>query len=188
MAERTPSTLSIWARRAKLTSGAVVAAGIGFLIGLYIVAPMFARASELYVPEAMSEMETGTIRISTADGTAVILPVRIAATYDARSQGLREVGTEVLETTFLLYDRGQATTYTTTYNMEEVQAPLSLAIIDAKGKVIAVEEVGLKDDWVSVEQEHRWALAVKKGLLEELGIRVGAALEPEAVRKVGSAG
>jgi len=177
------STKDVLVYRAKLAVASVALVGIGFIVGLYIIAPMFNKASEGYIPSAVLEMPAGTVRITNPDGAKITLPVRIADTRDAREQGLRNVGEEALETTYLLYDQERESTYGEDYNMNGVSAPLSLAVVDVNGEVVAIKMAEVGQESVDVDEDHRWVLAVKKGMLDQLGIQVASTLNPESIHE-----
>ncbi|MFQ5793732.1 MAG: hypothetical protein ACE5JP_01625 [Candidatus Bipolaricaulia bacterium] len=185
MAETERTSMREWGRRAKVVLGSLVLVGLGFLIGLYAVAPTLMKGKEGYLPPAVVEMPAGTIRVTTPDGTVVLLPVRIAETFDARTAGLREVGTKALDTTFLLYAQTREVTRRTSYNMTGIRTPLELAIIDVDGKVMAIKQVALETESLIVTEPHRWVLAAKDGLLLHVGIVVESTLDTAAIRKIG---
>lgn len=178
-----PSTLQVWKRRGKLFIGAVALLGIGYLVGIGIVAPSFARGADTYLPEPVATMPTGTIQMSTAGNVNAIIPVRIADGFDSRDQGLNNVGTEVLENTFLLYAQDDVTEYGESYEVANIRAPLSLAVIGGDGKVLGIREATLETDEIDVEKEHRWVLAARRGWLDELGIQSGVQLDTESIAK-----
>lgn len=179
-----PSTLQVWKRRGKLFIGAVALLGIGYLVGIGIVAPSFAGASDTYLPEPVATMPMGKIQMSTAGNLNAIVPVRIADGYDSREQGLNDVGTEVLETTLLLYAQDDVTDeYGESYEVENVRAPLSLAVIGGDGEVLGIREAKLEADSIDVDKEHRWVLAARRGWLDKLGIQPGSQLDTESVTK-----
>ena len=164
-----------WKKRGKLSFYGVILAGIGFLIGLYIIAPMQAK-SGAYVPKPVKQMSTDMVRFQNPNGGQVLLPLNIASDYDTREKGLNKVGAKALENTYLLYDQGDVTTWEEDYDVSKIKAPLSFAVMDGEGKVVSIKEAKVGDEEVSVEKDHRWVLAMKKGLLEEYGIKVGTQL------------
>lgn len=175
------SDKQMWLRRGKLTLYALIAAGIGLLIGLYILAPMQAK-SEGYVPGAVSKMPTRLAQFTNPDGKQILLPVKLAADSDTRDQGLNGVGSEALDNTYLLYDQEDVSSWSEDYSVKKIKAPLSFAVMDGQGKVIAIKQVKTSDEEVEVEKDHRWVLAMKDGLLDKFGIQVGSKLVPGSIK------
>lgn len=95
--------------------------GIGLLIGLYIVAPRQIQASESYLPSTYTDMPTGIVRFTGADGVSTFLPVRIADTSSARNNGFNSVGAISLGNSFLLIAQSRETTRVTRYDMQNVR-------------------------------------------------------------------
>ncbi|MFB6214755.1 MAG: hypothetical protein ABEI54_02695, partial [Candidatus Bipolaricaulia bacterium] len=91
-------------------------------------------------------------------------------------KGLNNVGEEALSNTFVLYDQGDVTSWGEDYEVKKIKAPLSLAVMNGEGKVVAVKEATLDDEEVEVEEDHRWVLAMKKELMDQYGIKVGSQL------------
>ncbi|MFB6214756.1 MAG: hypothetical protein ABEI54_02700, partial [Candidatus Bipolaricaulia bacterium] len=89
------SDKKMWLRRGKLTFYGIIAAGIGFLIGLYLIAPMQAKSSG-YVPETVKKMEKTTVKFTNPKGGEVLLPVNIADEDKEREAGLNNVGKAAL--------------------------------------------------------------------------------------------
>lgn len=174
----------VWGRRVKIGLGSLVLVGIGFLIGMYMVAPILQKGGDGYLPPALLEMSAGTIRVTNPDGTVVLLPVRIAETADARTAGLRGVGSKALDTTFVLYAQAREITRRTTYNMRGISAPLELAIIGADGTVVAINKVTLGAKSLNVTEGHRWVLGAKEGLFRHFGIVVDSKLDTAAISKI----
>jgi len=176
-----PSKLQVWKRRGKLFVGAIALLGLGYLIGLEIVAPSLAHASDTHLPESVATMSMGTIEMSTAGNVNAVLPVRIADTYDSREEGLNDVGAELLETSFLLYAQDEVTDYGETYDTEGIRAPISLAIIGGDGEVLGIREATRKTADIDVDKAHRWALASRRGWLDKMGIQPGSQMDTDAI-------
>jgi len=166
----------MWKRRAKLAFYAIIVAGIGFLVGTYIVAPMTQTKTEGYVPKAVRKMPKATVRFTNPEGGDVLLPVNIADEDKEREQGLNKVGKAALGNTYLLYDQGDVSTWGEDYDVSKIKAMLSFAIMNGEGKVIKIKEATTDDDEVEVEEDHRWVLAMEKKILKEFGIKVGSQL------------
>lgn len=169
------SDKNIWLRRGKFSLYAIIVAGIGFLIGLYIIAPMQPK-SEGYVPKAVRKMPKATVRFTNPNGGEVLLPLNIADEDEEREQGLNDVGKAALGNTYLLYDQGDVTTWGEDYDVSKIKAPLSFAVMNGKGKVIEIKEAKVGDEEVSVEKDHRWVLAMQKSVMKDFGVKVGSQL------------
>ncbi len=173
-----------WRKIGKLSTLALVAAGVAFLVGLYAISPYFQRGAETYVPERLATMPASLITITNPDDTSVVLLVRVASTADARTWGLRQVGPAALATTLLLYDQTRERTTSTTYNMQGLRAPLELAVIQVDGTVSSVQRVAQDAASAVVEGRHRWVLAAREGLLASMGIVVDSQLHVEQIRQL----
>ena len=158
--------------------------GIGLLIGLYILAPQQTRAGESYLPDTFTNMPTGSIQVTNLEGVNTFLPVRIADTTTFRSNSFRGVGPVALDNSFLLYALTRETSRQTSYQLNNVRVPLELAIIEAEGQVVALQEVPLGSERFSVAENHRWILAAKAGTLAAYGITIDSVLDPESVQKL----
>ncbi len=175
MAKEKESDKELWMRRGKLTLYGLVGAGIGVLIGLYLLAPMQAK-SDAYVPSTVKKMGTKVAKFKNPEGNPVFIPVKIADEDKEREQGLNKVRTEALENTYVLYDQGDVTTWGEDYETEKIKAPISFAVINGDGKVVEIKEAKESDDEVSVEKDHRWVLAMETGLMDKYGIAKGSKL------------
>lgn len=175
MATPKESDKELWMRRGKFSLYALVGAGIGVLIGLYILAPMQAK-SDAYVPTTVKKMSTKVAKLESPEGNTVFIPLKVADEDKEREQGLNGVRTEALENTYLLYDQGDVTTWGEDYETEKIKAPISFAVINGDGKVVEVKEAKESDDEVSVEKDHRWVLAMETGIMEKYGITKGSKL------------
>lgn len=158
--------------------------GIGVLVGLYMLAPRQARASDTYLPPAYVAMPNGIVKIANAENLVSTLAVKLADTSAARGVGFAGVGTTALDNELLLYGLTRETTARVTYAMNDVRAPLQVAAVNGEGEFVAVHDVGVGDSRLAVPEPHRWLLAARAGTFENLGIAVGSALDPESVRKV----
>jgi uncharacterized membrane protein (UPF0127 family) len=160
--------------------------GLGLLIGLYILGPMRASASDTFVPSAFGNIPTGVATFVGADGQNLILPLRLADTSTSRTAGFNRVGPEAIGNTFMLFALSRETTRNTTYSMKDIRAPLEVAVIDATGAVVAVQAIALEgvEEGVSVAENHRWLLLARRGALEAYGIGEGTTLDPESVTKL----
>ena len=158
--------------------------GIGLLIGLYILAPRQARAGESYLPSTYTAIPTGMVQFTGADGVTTFLPVRIADTTSARNNGFNGVGTVSLNNSFLLFAQSRETTRVTRYDMDDIRARLEVAVIDGEGAVIAVQEVPLDTESLSISENHKWLLVARAGTFEPYGIAVGSVLNPDTIQKL----
>ncbi len=173
-----------WRKIGKLSTLALVAAGVAFLVGLYAISPYFQRGADTYIPEALAEMPAFLITVTNPDDTSAVLAVRVADSADARTWGLREVGPAALATTVLLYDQRRGVTTRTTYNMRGLRAPLEFAVIQTDGTVSSVQVVAQDAISVVVTDPHRWVLAAKEGMLSSMGIVVGSQLHVDQIRRL----
>lgn len=173
-----------WDDRIKPWLIRLIFAGFGLLVGLYILAPMQARAGEAYLPASFVKLPTGIVQLTTAEGTSVLLPVRIADTSEARTNGFKGVGPGALDNTFLLYALSRETSSRASYTLQGVRAPLELAAIDSEGNVVSVQTANAGTERASVAEKHRWVLAAKAGTFEHYGVAVGSKVDPESVRKL----
>jgi uncharacterized membrane protein (UPF0127 family) len=180
MSKTGPSAMKIWKRRGKLTAYAILAAGIGFLIGMYIIAPLQAK-SESYVPNKIEKMTTATVEFKNPTEKRVLIPVNIADTDSEREKGLNGVGTEALHNTFLLYDLNDVQSWGESYDVRNIKAPLSFAVMNGEGKVTIVKNAKVEEEEVEVEKDHRWVLAMDQTVMEEYGIQVGSKLITETL-------
>jgi uncharacterized membrane protein (UPF0127 family) len=160
--------------------------GLGLLIGLYILGPMRASASETFVPSAFGNIPTGAATFIGEDGQRFILPLRLADTTSSRTAGFNRVGPEAIGNTFILFALNRETTRNTTYSMKDVRTPLEYAAIDSTGAVVALETIALEsvEAGVTVTENHRWLLLARRGALEAYGIGEGTTLDPESVSKL----
>lgn len=182
MASVEQSAKQTWLRRGKLTFYGLLVAGIGFLVGLYIIAPMQAK-SESFVPNSVEQMEKITVQFKNNNGTTVPLVVNHADTEKEREQGLNNVGREALMNTYLLYDQGDVISWGEDYEVEKINAPLTLGVMNGEGKIIDIKTAKLSDEEVSVEADHRMVLAMKQGLFEKFGIENGSILTKDSLEK-----
>ncbi len=171
-----------WDTRIRPLLARLLLLAIGVVAGMYIVAPLLRQASPTYLPPAVLTMPTGVVELINADGSAAMLPVRIADTADARSLGLRRVGAKALDNLFLLYAHPRETT--TRYNLQGVRAPIEMAVIDAAGNVIAIKTPAADASAITISERHRWVLAAKAGTLAHYGIGAGTTLDPASIRKL----
>jgi uncharacterized membrane protein (UPF0127 family) len=158
-------------------------AAVAFLIGLYIVAPRIERNRDTYLPETFTKLPMGIVQITTETGSTM-LPVRIADTTQARSNGLSGVGAVALENKFVLFVQSRETTSRTTYNFTGVRVPLDVAVINAAGKVLSIQSVPLTTPRLTVAENHTWLLVAKSGTFEPYSIKVDSVLDPETIRKL----
>lgn len=180
---RMAQLFSTWLQRLKTWLGYLAFAAIAFLIGLYIVAPRIEHNRANYLPETFTKLPTGIVQITTETGSTM-LPVRIADTTQARSSGLRAVGSTAFDNTFVLFVQSRETTSRSTYNFTGVRVPLEVAVINAAGKVLSVQSVPLTTPSLTVAENHTWLLVAKSGAFEPYGIKVDSVLDPATIRKL----
>ncbi len=158
--------------------------GIGLVVGLYLLAPRQARAGDRYLPETYTAIPTGLVQLTDLEGVTTFLPVRIASTNIDRTNSFRDVGPIALDNNFVLLAQTRETTRATSYQLNNVRTPLELAVINGEGLVIAIQEVPIGSERVSIAENHRWALAAKTGTLAAYGIGVDSVLNPDSVQKL----
>ncbi len=169
-----------WKKRAKTALISAIFIGFGLVVGTYMVAPNLAKGQEGYIPTSVSQMPVKVIQLTHLDGTTTFLPVRIAETVAARKAGLREVGSSAMGDLLLLYvHRREVNRFN--YQIEDIRAPLELAIINAAGESVAIEKTALGANFLLVSEPHTWALAAKSGLLSQLGIEIGSIMDIDII-------
>jgi uncharacterized membrane protein (UPF0127 family) len=162
----------------------LVFVGLGILIGLYILAPQQARAGSSFLPSTFTDIPTGVVQFTNAEGLTSLLPIRIAGNSSQRTQGFNNVGTIALDNSFLLYEQSRETTRPSSYTFDNTRAQLELAVINGAGEVVGIQEVPLGTEQLSVTENHRWILAAKKGTFASYGIAVGSIIDPESIQKI----
>jgi uncharacterized membrane protein (UPF0127 family) len=172
-----------WNDRIKPAIIALAVGGLGYLIGAYWVAPRMAAQQPHYVPAAYAALPSGAVTVVHADGTAALLPVRIADTSATREVGFRNVGEQAFDNTFLLYGLTRETTARTSYAVEGIRAPIEFAAISAEGTVVSITQAPLGTSRVSIAERHQYLLAAKAGTLERFGVAVGSTIDPEGIVK-----
>lgn len=171
-----------WDTRIKPWLKTLAIAGIVFLVAYYIVAPRTAANQANFVPASFLELPTGAVTVLNADGTAALLPVRLAQTSSQRSAGFDGVGEDAMANQFLLYVPARATTNRASYAVDGFRVPVDFAAISAEGELVAMHAAPVGAARVSIAEPHRWILAAEAGTLDRFGIGVGSTLDPEAVR------
>ncbi len=165
----------MWLRRGKLSLFAIAAVGIGFLVGLYIVAPIMPK-TEAYVPDAVKKMETEMVSFTNPDDGEILLPVKITDEDDAVDKGLKNIGSKAWGNTFLLFDQGRVTSYGGDFDVSKIKSSLSFAATDGEGEVVEIKEAEVGDEEIEIEREHQWILIMKTEVMSEYGIKVGSKL------------
>lgn len=157
-------------------------AAVAFVIGLYIVAPMVAARQANALPATYLALPLGAVEVVNAEGAGALLPVRMASTTQARSQGFRGVGEDAMDGEIMLYSLSRATTSRATYSTEGFAAPVDFAAIDAEGSVISVHAGTPGGQRVAVPEPHLWLLVAKAGTLERLGVTVGSSIVTDNIQ------
>lgn len=185
MTASTPSrNIDIWAARAREAGTWLAIAAVAFALGMFVFAPMQARSQSTYMPPSHAALPTGVISLQGEEGPALLLPVRIADTSQARLTALRDVGEDVLANQFVLYGQTRQTTTRISYNLEKVRVPLEMAVIDGEGNVVSIVDSPAGQERLSVTVPHRWLLAAKSGTFAHYGIAEGLKLDTESIRKI----
>jgi uncharacterized membrane protein (UPF0127 family) len=172
-----------WNERLKPALIVLVIAAIAYLVGANMIAPRTFANQPTFLPAAYATLPLGSMFIMNADGSAALLPVRIADTSAARNLGFKGVGEQALDNTFLLYPLARETTARTSYSVEGARAPIEFAAIDANGTVVAVETSAPGATRVSIAERHQWLIAAKAGTLDRFGVGVGSTIDPEQIRR-----
>ena len=173
-----------WKRSVTLGVTVVVALGVAYIIGAFVVGPGSVKAGGGVIPTAVLDMPTGILTGADGDGNTITLLVRIAETTEARTAGLRNVGVKALDSMVLLYAHAKAQTTRVSYDTSGIRAPLELAVIDESGSVVTVKKASKTSMSVSVSEKHQWVLAAKQGLLAKLGIAQGSVVKPGDMRRI----
>jgi uncharacterized protein len=149
---------------------------------LATTAPTFAQSEGLSGLEIPAAMETEasplpTLTITTSAGERVPVEVEVADTDAKRQTGL--MGRSVLpeDVGMLFAFEGDQTL---SFWMRDTLIPLSIAYIDAQGRIVDIQDMQPLDDvtphYVSAEPA-RYALEVNQGFFEQRGVTVGDAVE-----------
>ncbi len=170
-----------WNERVKPALIVLVIAAVAYFVGANMVAPRTAAQQPNFVPEAFATLPAGAVLVMNADGSAALLPVRVAATSAARDLGMRGVGEQALENSFLLYPLARETTARVSYNVEGAKAPIEFAAIDASGAVVSITTSAPSATRVSIPERHQWVITAKAGTLERFGVGVGSTIDPESI-------
>ena len=173
-----------WKRSITIALAVIVAIGVAYVIGAFLVGPGSVKAGEGVISTAVLEMPSGILPAMDTNGNAVTLLVKIAETSEARNAGLSNVGATALDTTVLLYAYPKVQTARVRYAMTGIRAPLELAVIDESGSVVAIKKASITTSSISVTEKHQWILAAKEGLLAKLGITQGSVVTPGDIRRI----
>ncbi len=162
---------------------------LGILLATSI--PAFAQsegASDLEIPAAMGT-KASTLPISTittSAGERVPVEVEVADTDAERQTGL--MGRTVLPENagmLFVFEGEQALSFW----MRDTLIPLSIAYIDAQGRIVDIQDMQPLDDvpphYVSAEPA-QYALEVNQGFFDERGVAVGDTVELPAQGEEGS--
>ena len=172
-----------WNDRIKpLLIAAVLVAGAGWF-GSNVLAPRVAAAQPNFLPETFASLPTGSVMLTNPDGSAALLPVRIADTGPARAAGFKGVGEQAMANAFVLYPLTRETTARTSYAVDGVATNVEFAAIDSTGTVVAIHNSVPGASRVSIVERHQYLIGAKQGTLENYGVGVGSTLDPEAIRR-----
>jgi uncharacterized membrane protein (UPF0127 family) len=119
--------------------------------------------------------ETATVTINASGGERVEVEAEIAEDEAKRRKGLME-RTELAEDAGMLfvYDREQPLSFW----MRNTVIPLSIAYIDAEGRIADIQDMQPLDETPHPSAEPaRYALEVNQGFFEERGVEVGDEVE-----------
>lgn len=172
-----------WDQRLKPWLKTLVIAAIAFLVALYIVAPQMAARQANFLPNDYLSLSTGQVQLSNADGTAALLPVRLAETSSQRRAGFNGVGEDAIDNQFLMYVLSRPTTSRASYSVDGLRTPVEYAAINPEGAVVALHTASVGDTRLSIPEPHSWLLAAEAGTLERFGIGMGTTVDPESIQK-----
>lgn len=177
------TAMEVWTERARTYATWLAVAGVAFLIGLFVVAPIRSSALPTNLPATYVGLPTGLVTLVGEESSA-LLPVRVADTSQARMIGFRDVGEDALANQFLLYAQSRQTSGRISYSLAKVRVPLEFAAIDGEGNVVSVSASTLGMERITISEPHRWLLAAKSGTFTHYGIEPGLKIDPESVRKI----
>lgn len=156
-------------------------------IAAILLLPMVACSSDdapASVTSTGSPPSAPAVSFTTTSGEAISLSVEVADTPEKRSQGL--MGRETLpEDAGMLFTWPDDTE--SGFWMKDTVIPLSIAFIDAEGKIINIQDMQPLDETLHHSPEpYRYALEAAQGWFAENGIAVGDAVRlPESVSTPG---
>ena len=119
--------------------------------------------------------ETATVVINASGGERVEVEAEIAEDEAERRRGLME-RTELAENAGMLFvfDQEQPLSFW----MRDTLIPLSIAYIDAEGRIVDIQDMQPLDETPHPSAEPaRYALEVNQGFFEERGVEVGDEVE-----------
>ncbi|HZJ10090.1 MAG TPA: hypothetical protein VFD39_10370, partial [Trueperaceae bacterium] len=117
--------------------------GVGVLVGLYMIAPRQARASDTYLPPAYVALPNAVVQVGDGEGLLSTLPVKLADTVANRNIGFTGVGSAALDNQLLLFGLTRETTARVTYAMNDVRSPLQVIAFNGDGEAVASHDVGV---------------------------------------------
>ena len=129
-------------------------------------------------PTAAPASELRTLTIEASGGESVEVRVELADEPDEQARGL-------MGRTALGERRGMLFVFPSeevrSFWMKNTLIPLSIAYIDAEGRIVDIQDMKTLDDepphYVSAEPA-RYALEVNKGFFDERGVEVGDRVDP----------
>ncbi len=149
---------------------------------LATTAPTFAQSEGLSDAQSPAATETEasplpTLTIVNSMGERVPVGVEIADTDAERQTGLMERSTLAKDAGMLFVFEGEQTL---SFWMRDTLIPLSIAYIDAEGRIVDIQDMQPLDDvpphYVSAEPA-QYALEVNQGFFEQRGVTVGDTVE-----------
>lgn len=153
--------------------------------------PAFAQSEGASGPEIPAATETGTsplpiATITTSAGERVPVEVEVADTDAERQTGLMGRTALPENAGMLFVFEGEQTL---SFWMRDTFIPLSIAYIDAEGRIVDIQDMQPLDDvpphYVSAEPA-QYALEVNQGFFTERGVAVGDTVELPAQGEEGS--
>ncbi len=130
---------------------------------------------------AFLAMPVRAVEIRTAAGSRMLVPVRLAATDEARSAGFQCASVNEIRKTVILFDFGQEVQGE--FHMRNVPAPLEIVFATASGRIVAILRM---DPSPTVTYRppapYRYAIEARAGFFGERGIVPGDTVQPPGPR------
>lgn len=121
---------------------------------------------------AFLDMPTRTVVARITDTRTVRIPVKLAATNEARWAGFQCATVEEIETTVILFDFGAEVL--TAFHMSNVPAPLDVAFAKESGRIFSILQMdpGSRELYGPMGR-FRYALEARAGFFREQGMSLG---------------
>ena len=169
------------------TGTARIACG-ALLLFFILIVPIRSVLAFAHDPEcprwrsAFLGMPTRTLVIQASGGQRIPIPVKLAATDEARWAGFQCATREEIRATVILFDFG--TELLGTFHMRNVRSPLDIAFAKGSGRIFAI--LNMKPSPTKVYGPmgaFRYAIEARAGFFDETGILVGYSLSLEGAEQ-----